>query len=102
MTELPNAEHLISDRLDLREFPSLSEGGGSRWGAITIESSRLFISVSPHPAPLPQEEREFPEKNKLEDQTERTECLSVFVSASGDSELELICNWEFELGLIFL
>ena len=45
-------------------------------GVITIGISRLFISIPPHPAPLPRGEREFPDENNLKNQ--RIECRFLF------------------------
>jgi len=48
---------------ETREFPSPSGGGRARVGVIMSGISRLFVSIPPHPAPLPRGEREFPDGN---------------------------------------
>ena len=50
---------------ETRGFPSPSGRGRARVGVIRIAISRLFISIPPHPAPLPRGEREFPDENQI-------------------------------------
>ncbi len=56
---------LLSSHPETRDLPSPSGWGRVRVGVITIGISRLFISIPPHPAPLPRGEREFPDEDYL-------------------------------------